>query len=58
MEDKEAAEILQELVDKYPFTEKESEAVRTAIGVLGWTKLVEGSIKNMKKARERRHSFD
>jgi hypothetical protein len=54
MEDKEAAEILQKLLTKYPLDEGEQEAVKTAIGVLGWTKLVEGFVERRKQARDRR----
>lgn len=58
MEDKVAVEVLKELLSKYSLDEKEKEAVRTAIGVLAWTKLVEGKIKGMKKRREERANPD
>ncbi len=42
MEDKEAIKILTEVIKKHSLSEEEQEAVRHAIGALGWTKLVEG----------------
>lgn len=54
MEDKEAIEILTGLLKKHPLSAGEQGAIRHAIGVLGWTKLVEGWKEQRKKARERR----
>ena len=56
MEDKEAAKILQEVYKKYPLTDSEKEAVKSAIGILAWTKLLEGYQENRKKARDRKLS--
>jgi hypothetical protein len=53
MEDKEAIAILTKMLGTYPFTPYEEEAVRSAIGVLGWTKLVEGWKENKKKLRDK-----
>ena len=52
MEDKEAIDFLMQLLEKYPLAEKEREAVRSAIGILSWTKLAEGRIKSLKKAQK------
>lgn len=54
MEDKVAVEILKDLPDKYPLTEDERQAVLTAIGILAWTKLIEGRVKSVKKNRDKR----
>ena len=54
MEDKEAIEILTAMLKKYPLSDEENEAVRHAIGILGWTKLVEGWKEQRKRARERK----
>lgn len=56
MEDKEAVEILKRLLDKYPLDEDEKQAVLTAIDTLAWSKLIEGRVNTMKKARDRRIS--
>lgn len=54
MEDSEAVKILIAMLEKYSLDEKETEAVRQAIGLMGWTKLVEGFNENRKKARDRK----
>lgn len=56
MEDKEAALVLQEILERHMLDMREVEAVKTAIGVLSWTKLVEGYVERRKKARDRRMS--
>lgn len=53
MGDKESAEVLIKLSEKYPLTDKEKEALKNAIGVLSWTKFAE---TQMKKRGERRRS--
>lgn len=58
MNDKEAAKVLQEIYKKYPLTDIEKEAVKTAIGILAWTKLLEGYQENRKKARDRKLNSD
>ncbi|HEY4527143.1 MAG TPA: hypothetical protein VJK53_04865 [Candidatus Paceibacterota bacterium] len=58
MEDKEAIEILKKMLQKHSCEGEEKEAVHTAIGILGWTKLIEGRVKTIKKARERRMRED
>lgn len=54
MTDKEAAAVLIDLLKKDVLTPMETEAVRAAIGVLGWTSLADSRIKRMKAKRERR----
>lgn len=53
MEDKEAIEILKQMLKKHPLNVKEQEAVRTAVGILGWSKLMEGYIDRKKRARDK-----
>lgn len=54
MEDTEAIGVLTALLKKHQLSAEEEEAVRHAIGVLGWTKLVEGWKEMRKKARDRK----
>ena len=54
MEDKEAAKVLQSMLQKYGLTDEEQEALRQAIGVLAWTKLVEGFNERRKKGRDKK----
>lgn len=54
MDDKEAIEVLKRMLEKYPLEKSEEEAVRNAIGILGWTKLMEGYMERKKKARDKR----
>ncbi len=54
MDDKQAIEILTGMLAKYSLTDEEKEAVREAIGILGWTKLMEGRMEDMKRARDKR----
>ena len=58
MNDKEAIEVLKEMLKKYSLTEKESEAVHEAIGMLAWSSLTEGKLEQMRKAKERRESAE
>jgi len=51
MEDKDAIEHLVEILKKYGLTDEEQDAVKTAIGVLSWTKLRQGAIRNIVKKR-------
>lgn len=57
MEDKQAIEILTEMLKKYSFSEKEKEAVLDAIGILSWSKLgqtrIEGIAKSLKAKKEK-----
>lgn len=55
MNDKEAIEILQRLLERGVLTPEESEAVRDSIGVLSWTKLAESSMKGVKEKREKKN---
>jgi len=54
MEDKQAVETLIKLLKDREFSAEEQEALRHAIGVLGWTKLIEGYTENRKRARDRK----
>lgn len=54
MEDSEAVQILIAMLKKYPFDEKEKEALKNAVGLMGWTKLVEGFNERRKAARDRK----
>lgn len=54
MEDKVAIEVLKRLLDKYRLEEDERQAVLSAIGILAWSKLIEGRVNSMKKERDRR----
>lgn len=54
MDDKEAAKVLESILKKYDLSDEEKEALRQAIGVLGWTKLIEGYTENRKKARDKK----
>jgi hypothetical protein len=54
MEDSEAVKVLIAMLDKYPLDEKEAEAVKRAIGLMGWTKLLEGYTERRKRARDRK----
>ena len=41
MTDKEAILILTEMLEKYPLSADEREAIKSSIGILGWTKMLE-----------------
>ncbi len=51
MDDKEAANILINLMDKYPFTAEEKDALKNAIGILSWTYLGKNRIKSIKSKK-------
>lgn len=53
MDQKEAMNILQELVKKSTLTDSEKEAVTTAIGILSWTTLSKGVLKARKEKRDK-----
>lgn len=53
MDQKEAMNILQELMKKNVLTDSEKEAVTTAIGVLSWTTLSKGVAKARKAKRDK-----
>ncbi|MBN2076490.1 MAG: hypothetical protein JW762_13155 [Dehalococcoidales bacterium] len=53
MDQKEAMNILQELVKKSILTDSEKEAVTTAIGILSWTTLSKGVVKARKEKRDK-----
>ena len=54
MTDKEAIKLLTGMLTKYQLTDEEREAIREAIGMLGWSKLMEGRVEGMKRARDKR----
>lgn len=54
MEDKEVAKVLETMLTKHILTADEKEALRHAIGILAWTKLLEGYQENRKRARDRK----
>lgn len=53
MDDKKAIAVLLGLVEKGVLNEEETEAVRSAIGVLSWTSLAESRLKNLKAKKEK-----
>ena len=53
MEDTEAAKVLEGILTTYELTSDEKKALRQAIGILAWTKLLEGYKENRKRARDR-----
>ncbi len=54
MEDTESVRILTRVLESYPLTDEEKEAVRNAIGLMSWTKLVEGFNDRRKAARDKK----
>ena len=44
MDDKKAVNILISLLEKYPFSLKEKEALKEAIGILSWSSLAQSRI--------------
>ena len=58
MGDKKAAEILIKMMNKHSFSEEEKEAVQTAIGILSWSKLGQGMIKNIIKSKKEKKQRD
>jgi len=48
MNDKKAIEVLARLLEKGILSDEEQEAVRSAIGILSWSKLGESRIKTLK----------
>jgi hypothetical protein len=52
MEDKKAAEILIDMVKKYPLEASEKEAISEAIGILSWSSLAQSRLKNLKSRRD------
>lgn len=53
MEYKEAITILKRLLDTYPLSTEEKEAVLTAIGMLSWGSLSSSRLKAQKAKREK-----
>ena len=53
MEPKEAIEILQKMLEKESLTDKEKEAITTAMGMLSWTSLARSSLKARKAKRDK-----
>lgn len=58
MEDKQAIEILTEMLKKYAFSEQEKEAVLDAIGILSWSKLGQARIKGIAKSLKAKREKD
>lgn len=56
MEDKETIDVLTQMLKDHTFSEREAEAIRNAIGLMSWTKLVEAWKDNKKKIRDRKLS--
>jgi len=54
MEDSKAVKILIAILKKYPLEDDEKEALKRAIGLMGWTKLVEGFNERRKVAKDRK----
>jgi hypothetical protein len=52
MEYQKAIDILLKLLDKHPLDTEEKEAVKTAIGVLGWGSLSKSRMKGLKAKRD------
>lgn len=53
MEDKQAAQILLKLLEKYPLIEEEKEAISVAVGILGWTLFSQNRLKAKREKRDR-----
>lgn len=54
MDDKKAAAILLAMLDKYQLSDEEKEAVKNAVGILGWTSLAQSRLKTMKERRDKK----
>jgi len=54
MTDKEAIKLLTGMLTKYPLADEEKEAIREAIGILSWSKLMEGWTERKKRVRDKR----
>ena len=52
IDDKKTIEVLSALLKKGILSAEENEAIRSAIGILSWTKLAESRIKALKSKRE------
>lgn len=57
MNDAEAVVILTEMLKRSDLSSEEYEALKTAIGILGWTKLFEGRVQSMKNAKKKREQI-
>lgn len=56
MESKQAANILIKMLESYPLSEEEKEAVSAAIGILSWTMLSDSRMKAQRVKRKKRLS--
>lgn len=54
MNDKEAADVLLEMLKRGDLSDKEREAVKKGVGVLSWTQLAEKRLKTMGERRANR----
>lgn len=52
MNDKKSISILLDLIKKYPLDKEEQQAIRNAIGILGWTMHAEKKIEALKNRRK------
>jgi hypothetical protein len=55
MNDKETIEILKKLLARCVLIPEEEDAVRSAIGILSWSKLAESGMKGLKEKREKKN---
>ena len=53
MDDKKAAAVLLSLLDKHELSVEEKEAVKIAIGILGWTSLSKSRIATLKSKKDK-----
>lgn len=58
MEDNIAIEILTKMLEKETLSAQEKEAVLVAIGILSWSKLGQGRIKQLTKAHKAKREFN
>ena len=58
IDDKKAIEVLADLLEKKILSEEEMDAVRSAIGILSWSKLGQSRIKSLKAKKLRDRAGD
>lgn len=59
MDDKKSIKVLLKLIEKSVLNTDETEAVRSAIGVLSWTSLAESRLRSIKaKKKKNDESYD
>jgi hypothetical protein len=57
MNDKQTLAVLVQILKNHPLSEEEITAIKSAIGLLSWTKLIEGKVQSIKKSRARRNNL-